>query len=39
MNPFLAPEQQRNLVLASRSPRRLEILPKRRLRLVSSRIP
>lgn len=26
MNPFLAPEQQRNLVLASRSPRRLEIL-------------
>jgi len=26
MNPFLAPEQQRNLVLASRSPRRLEIM-------------
>jgi septum formation protein len=26
MNPFLTPEQQRNLVLASRSPRRIEIM-------------
>lgn len=26
MNPFLAPDRQRNLVLASRSPRRVEIM-------------